>query len=398
MNQWNKITALFLIFLLMGILAFSQSKEELEKKKRELQQQIELNNKLLKQTRQQKQLTLSQLLLLNNKISTREEYIRSLRYEIKILNKKIAKTQEQIQSLKHELQALKEEYAKMIYYAYRNRSAYERLMFIFSSESFNQAYLRLKYLQQYSEYRKTQAEKIEKAQKLLNKKLLELQAQKAEKQKLLNQQEEQKALLANEKKQQEQTVAQLKQKEKQLKKEVETKRKEQLKLQKAIQKLIEEEIARSKEKGKLSLTPEAIALGKSFAENIGKLPWPVEKGVIVGRFGEQPHPVLKNVKIKNNGVDISTLEEATARAVFDGEVSMVLFIPGVGKAVMIRHGEFLSVYSNLKETFVKKGDKVKVKQPIGTINIDENGETKLHFEIWKSKTILDPTDWLYKAK
>jgi murein hydrolase activator len=399
LNYKHIIVFSLLFFFGLVIPAFSQSKTDLEKKKLELQKDIEYKNSLLKETKKNKQLSLSQLVLLNKQIAVREELIATINREIKLLNKQINENQALIDAMEKDLQNLKDEYAKIIYYSYKNRSAYDKLMFIFSSEDFNQAYKRLKYYQQYEEYRKQQADLIVKTKQIIAKKLEELQIKKAEKQELLSQELKEKNNLAGEKNEKQTIVNQLQQNEKKLKDDIQKKEKEAAKLQQAIQKIIEAEIAKSKEKGKFVMTPEALALSENFTGNKSKLPWPVEKGVVTSKFGIHPHPILKGVEMKNNGIDISTTEGAVARAVFDGVVSKVLIIPGVGKAIMVRHGEYYTIYSNLKESYVKEGDKISTKQTLGLIMTDEDaGKTEIHFEIWKRQEILNPSDWIYLAK
>jgi septal ring factor EnvC (AmiA/AmiB activator) len=399
--------SLLMLFVFMA-LAFSagaqkQSKSELEDKKKKLQQDIDYTNQLLNETKKDKKLTLNQLLTLNKKLSDREELINIINGQIFGLNRQIGETNKNIISLEAELKKLKDDYATIIYNAYRDRDQYSQLMFIFAADNFNQAYMRLKYLQQFSEYRHEQAEQIEKTQIELNEKLQELQTRKAEKGALLGSQESEKEVLSKEKSEKQDVLTDLQSKEKQMKRDLEKKRKAAEKLQQAIMRIIKEEIEKANEgkskttANKLILTPEAQQLSSSFANNRGKLPWPVIQGVIIDRFGEHPHPSIKDVTINNNGVDIATTKGALARAVFDGEVTGVVNIPSSGKVVIIRHGEYLSVYANLNEVYVKTGDKVKTKQNIGNIlSDDEEGKTDLHIEIWKGQTKLDPEEWMFR--
>lgn len=405
-SEW-KIASALMLALCMAIATLApaqkQNKTDLEEKKKKLQQDIEYTNQLLSETKKNKKLSLNQLLTLNKKLSDRQELINTINGQIFQLTRKIAETNKNISDLQAELKKLKDDYAKMIYNAYRNRDDYSRLMFIFASTNFNQAYIRLKYLQQYSEYRHKQAEQIELKQKELNEKLLELEARKAEKRELLGSQENEKETLTKEKSEKEEVLTGLQSKEKQLKADLEKKKKDAEKLQKAILRIIQDEIRKAnadKSKSpsnKLVLTPEAQQLSNSFSNNRGKLPWPVIQGVIIDRFGAHPHPSMPEITISNNGVDISTSKGALARALFDGVVTGVVDIPSAGHVVIVRHGEFLSVYANLKEVYVKTGDKLKTKQNIGSILLDdEDGKTELHLEIWKGQTKLDPEDWMFK--
>jgi len=397
-----------LLFLMSNTLLFAQkqNKKDLENKKKELQKEIEYTNQLLAETKKNKKLSLGQLLALNKKISAREELIATINREISVLEKQIQENNNSINKLQNDLEKLKKEYAKMIYYAYKNQDGYSRLMYVFAAKDFEQAYMRLKYLQQYSDFRHKQAEAIAKTKKELNEKVQELEAKKSDKRVLLSNEQEEKKSLTSEKSEKEQVLSSLQQQETKLKKDLEKKKQDAQKLQQAIQRIIEQELEKAQKQAasenkpkpqKLILTPEAQQLSNSFATNKAKLPWPVAKGIISEKFGVHPHPTMKNIDINNNGVDIATNTGSIARAVFDGEVKGVVSMPGAGQFVLIRHGEFLTVYSNLKDVYVKVGDKVSTKQNLGTILYDEDdAKTVLHFEIWKGQTKMDPEDWLYK--
>ena len=278
-------------------------------------------------------------------------------------------------------------------------------MFIFASKDINQAYKRLKYIQQYSEYRKSQANEIVKTQATLEEKINDLTQTNEEKTILVSMEEQEKQNLAIEKAEQENIVQKLQGKEQELKKQLKKKEAAKRKMQKAIQRIIEEEIRKAREAAKKSgktskgfpMTPEALKLSNSFASNKGKLPWPVKQGVITAQFGKHPHPVLAGIVINNNGIDISTTKGSTSRAIFNGVVSSVAIIPGEGKVVMVRHGEYLSVYSYMSEVFVSKGDKIDIKQDLGVL-INEAGKSKtqVHLEIWKGMTKLNPKYWIFR--
>jgi septal ring factor EnvC (AmiA/AmiB activator) len=383
----------------------SQTKKQLEQKKKKLQKEIRLTNKLLKETRKNKDLTLDELLKLKSKINTRTDLISAMNSEMRLINKEISTNNQEIVVLENEIIRLKNEYAKIIYYAFKHRSSYDKMMFVFASKDVNQAYKRLKYIQQYAEYRKAQAEEILKNQETLKTKIEELKKSNQEKTILVSLEEQEKQNLANEKAEQENIVQKLQGKEQELKSKLQKKQAAARKLQKAIQRIIEEEIRKAREAAKKAgntskgfpMTPEALKLSKSFASNKGKLPWPVTQGVITAKFGKHPHPILEGIVINNNGIDISTTKQATARAIFNGEVSSVAIIPGEGKVVMIRHGEYLSVYSYMTKVFVKKGDKVSIKQDLGVL-VNESGKTKtqVHIEIWKGMIKLNPEYWILR--
>lgn len=401
---------LFLCCLLLlyslSVYGQRQTKKDLENKKKQLQKEIEYTNELLAETKKNKKLSLNQLVTLNKKISAREELIATINTEIIVLNKQIKANNESIGGLQKDLAKLKAEYAKMIYYAYKNRDSYNRLMFIFASDDFEQAFMRLKYLQQYSDYRHKQAERIVNTEKNLNDKIRDLQVKKSDKGLLLGSQETEKKHLTVEKTEKEQVFSELQEQESKLKKDLEKKKRDAEKLQQAIQRVIEKELEKAQAEAakankpkpqRLILTPESQQLSNSFANNKGKLPWPVVKGVISEHFGVHPHPLMKDVDINNNGVDIATNNGSLVRAVFEGEVKAVVSMPGAGQFVLIRHGEFLTIYSNLKDIYVKVGDKVKTKENLGTILFDdEDSKTVMHFEVWRGQVKMDPEDWLYK--
>ncbi len=383
----------------------AQSKRTvLERKKSRLKSDIEYKNTLLKKNEAEKNNTLNQLVLLQDKISKRVELIATINSEVKYLNGQIEGNEELIASMERDVETLKSEYAKMIQFAYRNRSSYDQIMYVFASSDFNQAYKRLRYLQQYSEFRKKQTEDIKRLESVLIEKNGELLAERSEKESLLEAELSEKSTLAQEKSQHQEIYASLESKEEDLKKEIKEKQKERQQMQLAIDRIIAEEIRlaqkkNSSKKGEWSLTPEAKALANGFTANKGKLPWPVEKGTITDKYGVHAHPVLKSIKINNHGVGISTNRGASARSVYEGEISKIIVIPGAGKAVIVRHGDYLTVYGNLKEVYVAAGDKVKVKQIIGEV-VTIDGKTELQFEIHKgvNATTLDPALWLYRAK
>ncbi|MEO5642580.1 MAG: peptidoglycan DD-metalloendopeptidase family protein [Bacteroidia bacterium] len=397
-----------------------QDKASLEAKKKSLQSQIDLTDKLLKETRRTKTLSLGQLVAINQKIEARESLIKEINAEIHELEKQIADNNVLVAQQDTEIAQLKRDYARMIVFAYRNQDAYQRMMFIFSADNFNMAFLRMRYLQQIGEGRKQQAEKITERQQELNENIRALEDQKADKKALLGNSEAEKKHLAVEKDDKDKTFRELETKEVQLKSDLERKKSEKTNIDKAIQDLIAAEIKRAtapvkttpksgttppknnpvtpNTPAKITLTPEATTLGNNFAGNKGSLPWPVAQGSITSHFGKQAHPVLKGVFVNNNGIDISTTPEAIARAVFDGEVTGVTNIPGSGWLVIVRHGEFLTVYAKLEDVYVKQGDNVKTKQNIGKVSKDaEDGQTILHFEVWKSGVgKMDPEPWLNK--
>jgi septal ring factor EnvC (AmiA/AmiB activator) len=403
-------------FFLSPVLSLSQeSKEKLQKTKKQLEEDIRYTSKLLEETHRTKQNSLNKVILLNQQIEKRESLIKTISGEVDQIQVQMEVQRGHISTMSEELKKMKNEYARMIYYAYKNLNAYNRLLFIFSAEDFNQAYRRLLYYQQYSAYRRTQAELIRDAQMKLDRKQKELEETKQQKLTLARSEESEKGQLTQEKEEKDKTVQQLSQKEKTLESALREKQKTAEKLEREIEKLIAAEIKAASERAKktdsrdaktkmkttrteIMLTNDEQVLSSSFASNKGKLPWPSEHGVITGRFGEHPHPVLKYVKVKNNGIDISTGKGASVRTVFNGKVSRVMSFPNLNKVVIIRHGEYLTVYSNLEEVNVKDGQTVTTKQMIGKIHTNpEDSRTDLHFEIWLGKTTQDPQEWLSGA-
>lgn len=398
------ITPLFLLFFIsMG--AFAQSKQDLQQKKKKLMEEIRYTNKLLKETEKSKKTTLNQLKRLNKKISSREHLIVTMEEEISMLSDSIDFRVNIVDSLEEDLEQLKSEYAEMVRNAYKDRNNYNKLMFVFAADNFNQAFRRLKYFQQYARYRENQASKIKSQQAEIDDQILILSATKQSKEGLLQAKLNEKNVLASEKNKQESVVSSFKGKERQLKKQLKQKEQASRQITKAIERIIAEEIRKAREAAKKAgnsaegfpMTPEARELSNSFEANKGKLPWPVEEGVVTGLFGLQSHPTLKGVKVSNNGIDISTSKESMGRTVFKGTISSVVIIPGNGKAVIINHGNYFTTYGYFKEVFVSSGDKVETKQNLGVL-VDDEGESSatLHLEIWKVRDMLNPEKWIFK--
>lgn len=432
------VICLALFFISISSPIFSQTKsqpsqKELQNKKNKLNDDIKQLNSQISKTKDRKKSQINNIVIINTKIKVREELISTINSELAQINASIKKNVAEINSLKASLDKLKSEYAKMIYFAQRNQDSYTKIMFLFSAGNFNQAYMRMKYFQQYSAFRKKQANEIVATQLVLNEKLKELEAQRHEKNVLLGNEQEEKQQLDGEKQQQEIVLSELQQQEKELKEELEKKKRDAENLQIAIKRLIEAEIKRKLEEsakiaaekaakaakaeknksnksktetktktpeGKATapeLTAEAEAVGADFSSSRGKLPWPVTKGVICQPYGEYEHPAIKGFMMNNNGVEICANKGTQARAIFEGEVTSIAISPTGGKLIIIRHGEYLSVYSNIGDVFVKQGDKVSIKQTIGTI-LDEDGKTSMNLQIWKGQKTMDPSGWLFNAR
>ncbi|HPE43324.1 MAG TPA: peptidoglycan DD-metalloendopeptidase family protein [Bacteroidales bacterium] len=401
---------LFLFFLLNisgfsgGFLFAQQNVKELEADKKRIEQEIAYTNKLLEETTQNKELTFEQLLVLRSRISKRANLLATIQKQLLQVESQISRSSREIERLEKERKALRKEYARMIEIAYQNRGSYNKLIFLFSAEDFNQAFQRLKYLQQYAAFRRNQIKKIEEANEKIKAELKLLDQEQKKQKALLDEERREQIVLQTEQQNVDKSVKTLAQKEKQLRKTIQQKEKEAQQLQRTIERIIAEEVRRASESKTekvpredrlMELTPEELTLSNAFAGNKGKLPWPTERGIIASRYGTHAHPVLKKVTIKNNGIDIATQKGAQARAVFDGVVVSTNTITASNIAVIIRHGDYFTVYTNLDEVFVKRGDKVKTKDLIGRIHTDKNsGKTMVHFELWKGRQIVDPAIWL----
>ncbi|MDD4236403.1 MAG: peptidoglycan DD-metalloendopeptidase family protein [Bacteroidales bacterium] len=395
-NHLIKNTILIILTLLCAI-SVAQNRSELEKKKNNAIKEIEYTNKLIRETEQGKKESVNNLNLINTKISARQELINAISSEISLIETTIKDNELVISMLEEDLIALRNEYAKMIVLAYKNRNSYDRLMFILSSDDFNQAYKRLKYYQQYSDYRKKQAMAIKGIQVVLNSENEKLAASKQEKETLLAEKSDETNQLKQEKRMQNSTIQKLTKQEEDLRKTLRKYEETAAQLQREIEKLIAEEAKASSSSGTYQLTPAEKLISTNFGNNKGALPWPVERGVIVSSYGKHPHPVLGGVTIENAGVDIATAQGTQVRAIFEGEVRRVFTLPGAQNAVIIRHGNYLSVYTHLSKAFVKKGDKVETKQAIGEVYTDkEENKTIVHIEIWKENLKMNPAQWLAK--
>lgn len=400
--------AVAFLFLLLVAGASAQSKKELEKKRAALDKQIKTTTALIDQARKEQRVTQEQLRLLESQIQAREELINAMSGELRKVDQRITEDLELVASLKQDLETLREEYARMLQFAYRNRSAYDRMSYLFAANSFQQAYRRSRYLSQIAEQRKRQAALIEETRATIDERVAGLQVQREEKTKLMSEQQVERKRLDGDRHGQQAALTNLKKEEGRLRETQKKQESQRRDLDVAIRKAIEAELKPKTRPGAkpgttskldLTLTPEAKELNADFEKNKGKLPWPVEKGVITSRFGKQPHPVLPGIVIENNGIDITTEKNASVRALFRGEVSSVIVIPGAGKAVILSHGVYRTVYSNLREVSVTKGQKVDTKQTVGTVLTDDNGSVA-HIELWKitaeGLVKVDPGPWLFR--
>ncbi len=397
--------------LVLGLMpAYGQSRKTLEKKRDALDAQIKQTSALIEKARSEQRSTQQQVQLLEAQIRQRQELINTMNAEVGRMDQAIQDSRDSIRLLEGNLEELRAAYARMVQFAYMNRNAYDRLSYIFAAESFAQAFRRSRYLDQLAQQRRQQAELIGQAQVSLAAKVESLEATRKERASLLDRQMGEARKLTDDKKGQQTALADLRHEEGRLTKTLKKQEAQRRELAAAIRKAIEAEIAKSRAttpktpgattsaKAEFSMTPEARELNADFEKNRGKLPWPVDKGTVTSRFGKQPHPVLRGIVIENNGLDIGCMPGAQVRAIFRGEVSSVIVIPGAGKAVMVSHGAYRTVYSNLRDVAVAKGDKVDTKQVVGTV-MTEEGASTAHIEIWKIGSDgqlqkVDPEAWI----
>ena len=397
-----------------------KSKKQLQSEITSLQKEISTANQLLKKTTKDKEMTLNEVNILDKKIKQREKLITAYNDQIAVLDEEINAGQSNIKALNSDLSKLQKEYAKMIVFANKNRSHYDRLSFIFASKDFNQAFSRLRYIREFTDARKKKMEQIANTERQISSAVEASQQAREEQTALLKDEKAQQDALKKEKEQLNGQVAKLKKKEGSIQQDIKNKQQQAKKLQKAIDDIIAEEIRKANEeaerkrreeaaknKGKttaptpkekgMALTPAEKTLSANFVNNKGKLPWPVERGVISSSYGKHTSVVSDKVTVTNNGIDIATTENAQARAVFDGEVSSVTKLTGANTVVILRHGEYFTVYSNLENVTVKRGDKVKTKQNLGTVHTNKTeGKTELHFELLKEQNRQNPANWLSK--
>lgn len=398
---------LVLFSLLYMVPANAQTNEQkvLEAKRERLQNEIREINRLLFAEKKQRGTVLDQMEALDKKINVRQQLIQVTNQQSNLLNRKINANIRNIAKLKDDLQTLKQEYGTMIRKSYQNRAQRNRLMFLFSAENFFQAFKRLQYMKQYTDYRREQGEMIlEKTDELtrLNKDLTE---ERKVKEVLLAQNRKAKNQLMREIKAQKELLGSIRKNESKYAAAIESKQREARKIDKQIEELIRNAIAASNKRAgktgtgvnKFVLTPEATIVANNFSANKGKLIWPVEKGIKSQGFGVYKDAVYPGIKHQSNGVIITTEQGAKARAIFEGEVIAILSVPGGNKGVQIKHGNFISTYYNLSNLFVRKGDRVAAKTELGTVYTNRsNGQTRLKFYLYKDTSKLNPEDWVYR--
>lgn len=405
---------------------YANQRKALEQQRKELVKKIQETKKVLEETRNKQNKTLADLKVISRQIENREKIINNVADEIAMLEKQIVDQQVVISALRDDMTRLKQDYGKSLAGAYKQRNVYDKVMFIFSAQSFNQAVKRIQYLNQLGDYRKHQAELILHTQNQIVTELNELIAAKREKQGLIVLKEAEKQELEIDKKEESAVLVKLQEREKDLRRILAENERAARKLNDAIADLIQKEIAEARKKeeearrrdaakqstgskpktteaakpktaaGEMYLTPEAQRLSNDFESNRGNLPWPVERGTLAERFGTHAHPTLKGVVVNNNGVDIQTQQGAGVRSVFKGTVKSIFSIPGMGKIVLISHGKYYTAYAKLSVVNVKEGQVVETREALGTVLTNDEGETEVHFEIWKVQQKQDPEQWLKK--
>ncbi|MEY3984193.1 MAG: hypothetical protein RL160_1752 [Bacteroidota bacterium] len=416
--------AKFLLFLLPLMLlhpAKAQSRKELEEKKRKAQEEIARTRKVLEETQKKKKQTLNNLVLLGKLIRNQNDLIETIREEISSVDQEIAMKASLIEDLEFALDEEKKRLAKVMVQSYKSRSKFSKLAFIFSSESFNQAVSRVKYIRKLASFQKELIHDIRDRKMEVNARLLELEGVKTKKRNLLGAEETERRQLERDRQSKDELAKSLGGKERELRKKLNAQQQALKRLDQAIRNLIAKEMAVQRKSAAAperntapkstggssgttsktssaapatSLTPEARALSSAFATNKGKLPWPLERGVITQGFGTYQHPELRDVTLVSNGIDISSVSGAQARAVFKGVVSAVLSIPGQEQAVLVNHGEYFTVYANLGKVLVKKGDQIDTRQPVGVVFTDDDGKTELQFQVWQGQKVQNPVFWL----
>ncbi|HKJ48691.1 MAG TPA: peptidoglycan DD-metalloendopeptidase family protein [Christiangramia sp.] len=396
---------LFLIVLFFGLnISNAQTnREELEKRRIELRNEITRINELRISNQKKQRSVLGQVEDLNQQIKSTEDLIKLTNQQANLLTREISTNTNKIGQLRKELEKLKEDYARMIEKSYKSKSQQSRVMFLLSSKNFLQAYKRLQYMKQYTNYRKQQGDEIKANTKELQELNARLVRQKEQKDKLIAENRKTRAELEKNRKSQQTLMATIRQREGEFASQIKSKQQEIDEIDRAIDRMIRESIAKAnKESGSTSrstykLTPAAEALAADFNNNKGKLPWPVQSGVVTMKFGKQPHPVVKSVMVNNNGVRIDTDKGGKARAVFNGTVSEVQAVKGANQAVMVRHGDYITIYNNLEKVYVKRGDKVVTEQEIGEVATSKStGKTTLHFLLYKNDQKMDPAAWIYR--
>jgi septal ring factor EnvC (AmiA/AmiB activator) len=392
MRHLEIICILFLFFYQTVI---GQTRTELEEQRKKALDEIAYVDNLLSNTVKEKSASMNALKILGNKVNLREIVIKGMGDEIELLNERIELNRVAIEMMENDLILLKNDYSRTIVNSYKADKINPEILYVLSAKDFNQGYKRLKYLQQVTKFRRRESEIIIELKEQIQSTKDRLQNDLSRISDLKSREEQQKSMLQTEQERKQEMVKTLGKKERQLQKDLEEKKRIAEKIEKEINRILEDE---RKRVVKSENTPEQKLIGDNFAENKGRLPWPVEKGIITSQFGLQKHSVLKYVTENNIGIEITSLGKTSVRSIFKGEVSRILPVQGANMIVIIRHGKYLSVYQNIVDLKVKVGDKVDTKQEIGTVYCDtENGNKSImKFMIFEEKEKLDPESWISK--
>lgn len=392
MSLVKSLLILFLVLTCSELLA-QKSKSQLEKEKTENLKKIQEAQRILQETERKKKNTIGQLRALNQQIDASNQLIGGIREEISLLEGEMEEKNLVIAAMNDDLEKLKEEYGKMILQSYKASRTQSKLTFLFTAESFNQLVMRLQYLKQYSKSRQNQVKQIEMVREALASEKDEINHIKNEKQDLLNSEINESKRLIGLQNKQSNVVSNLKRRESELKKEVARRKKAIDRLDKLIEDLVRAELAKQRSARANLANAE---LTTAFEKARAKLAWPVNTGFISSPFGRQAHPVLKGIEIDNRGIDIQTRQDERVKASFSGQVASVAFVPGMNNVVLIKHGDYYTLYAKLKEVNVKRGDVVVEDQVLGSVYTDTEGISELQFQVWKKSTKLDPAKWLVK--
>ena len=384
------------VFVLCSLLLVpsfaADSVKDLQKKQKKLQEEIEQTNKMLKQTKKDESATMNKLQLIGQNIKTQKKLINTLDNEITALNREMRHLHATRDSLQKVLEGYKNDYAEMVRQSHYARMQQSPLLFLLSSDSFQQLARRARYLQEFAHYRQEQVKRIENTQAEIDTQNELLRANKNDKQTALSNKKKEQENLKRDERKQKTMLNQLKTKEKDLTKQIQQKQKKVNELNKKIDDIVRQQAEKA---SKTTLTKEQQLIAGGFEANKGRLPWPVEKGMISGHFGKQQHPVYAQVIMDNKGIYLQTVADAKARAVYKGEVTSCFMVNGT-YAVILQHGNYRTVYSNLSKLSVKQGDKVETKQTLGTIFTDpeQDQKTELYFQVYKDRDILNPELWI----
>lgn len=396
MNRPRLLLILAALFCALNLAAQNQSLDALRDEIRRAEEEIRATNELLAKTKKDKQITQNQLKLIQNRIRNRKQIIANLEKQTQVINGDIGTKNDTVHAMQNELTQLRKEYADMVYAAYKNYKLNNFLVFLFASKDFNDATRRISYMRRYNRMRQQKAEQIKSVADSLHVQIGELENRKAELTKVRDTRTQEVSSLGKDEKQYQSSLSEINTKSGKLSSEIRKKQSQINKLQQRIQAIIAEEARKNRATPKSAAQEEYIAnLSGRFDQNKGLLPYPVRGGVIVDRYGVHPHATQKGLMVNNKGVNIASGSGAEVRAVFEGDITQIVFVQGLNNTVIIRHGNYLTTYSNLASVNVKTGDKVTLNQVIGRLsNSDDSDDCVLHFEIWKETENLNPEQWL----